>query len=309
MGEARRLRASNAADGGPRLRLVPPYLGFILALMSGCGKTAIPGPAAAVAETYPIVGKVLEVDPVEGTVAIAHEAIPGYMPAMKMALAYKDEQALNELMPGDEVKGALRVGDASSEWADLVVTRPAVAGEGVGGVAPSRTLEVGAPVPDFEVTTQAGEPLRLSALRGKAVVVTFVYTRCPLPDYCPRVDRKFAELAAMIRSRPGGGGAVRLLSISFDPEHDTPAVLAAHARSAGAAPPLWTYAVASHAELSRVGPGLGLAYGPSGAEIAHNLSTAVVGPDGRLAWLASGKAGMSWSPGQVMAALKGATGR
>ena len=282
------------------------YYGLILAIGTlGCGGPPTTNLPADGPKTYPIVGKVVEVDPVEGTVSLAHEAIPGYMPAMKMSLAFRDEQALNELMPGDEVKGRLKVGATASEWVDLVVTRPAVAGEGAAGVpvAPE-TLPVGAMVSDFAVTTQAGEALRLSDLRGKAVVMTFIYTRCPLPDFCPRVDRKFGELAALVRSLPGWGEQVRLLSVSFDPEHDTPAVLSAHAKSTGASPPLWTFAVASHAELAKVGPGLGLAYGPTGPEIAHNLSTAVLGLDGRLAWLAAGKSGMTWSPAEVVRALR-----
>ncbi len=123
-------------------------------------------------------------------------------------------------------------------------------------------LEPGEPVPDFAMTTQDGKTLRLSDLRGKVVVLTFIYTRCPLPDFCPLMDGKFAELARTVAAVPGRAEQVRLLSVSFDPEHDTPEVLAKHAKLRGAKPPLWTFAVASHEELRKVAAPLGLTYGP-----------------------------------------------
>ena len=152
-------------------------------------------------------------------------------------------------------------------------------------------------MPDFAVTTQEGRTLRLSDLRGEVVALTFIYTRCPLPDFCPAMDAKFADLARRISAVPGRADRVRLLSVSFDPEHDTPAVLAAHASRRGAVPPLWTFAVASHEELARVAGPLGLTVAPGSREIAHNLRTAVIGPDGRLARL---EAGQGWAPADLL---------
>ena len=151
------------------------------------------------------------------------------------------------------------------------------------------------------MTTQEGEPLRLSDLRGEVVVLTFVYTRCPLPHYCPLMDRKFAELADRTARSAERAERVRLLSVSFDPEHDTPAVLAEHAARVGAEPPLWTYAVASHDELEKVAGPLGLLYGPTGREIRHSLSTALIAPDGTLARLERGN---GWEPAELDAAIR-----
>jgi protein SCO1/2 len=139
--------------------------------------------------------------------------------------------------------------------------------------------------------------LRLSDLRGKVVALTFIYTRCPLPDFCPAMDAKFADLARRLSVVPGRADRVRLLSVSFDPEHDTPTVLAAHAGRRGAAPPLWTFAVASHEELGRVAGPLGLTVAPGSREISHNLRTAVIGPDGRLVRL---EAGRGWDVPEVL---------
>jgi protein SCO1/2 len=162
------------------------------------------------------------------------------------------------------------------------------------GSAP-RLLEPGAEVPDFTMTTEDGRARSLSDLRGNVVVLTFIYTRCPLPDFCPLMDRKFAELAGAIAAVPDRATHVRLISLSFDPEHDTPEILKKHAQTQGAQPPLWTFAVASHAELAKVAPGLGLTYGPTATEIIHNLATAVIDPSGKLESLRVGTAAKSWT--------------
>jgi protein SCO1/2 len=268
---------------------------------ASAGRAPAPAPMPAV-KTFPLVGVVLGVDKDEGVVRIRHEAIPGVMGAMAMPFTLKDRDVLDDLQEGDEVQGTLRATFAGAQMtdydlADLAVTRPAPppalsldfsAGAPVLRPRPP-VLRPGEPVPDFAVTTQDGRALRLSDLRGHVVVLTFLYTRCPVPDFCPLQDRKFAELAAGVRAVPGRAEAVRLLSVSFDPEHDTPEVLARHARLQGARAPLWTFAVASHEELRRVAEPLGLMYAPLGAEIVHGLSTAVIAPDGTLARREAGK--------------------
>ena len=293
----------------PRLARRAALLALAATLAAGCDaahpSAAAPGadrplPAATRAD-YKLTGVVRRVDLDAGEVAIKHDAIPGYMGRMTMSFPYRDRELLADLRPGDEVEGTLRVWGDRSELVDLVVTRPvpALAGPPPAASKP-KVLELGQEVPDFAVTTQEGEPLRLSDLRGKVVALTFIYTRCPVPDFCPLVDRKFAELAERVRGLPGWSREVRLLSVSFDPEHDTPEVLARHARLKGANPPLWAFAVASHAELAKVAGPLGLDYAPAGGEVVHNLVVAVVGPDGRLAW----RAGRTWTPVEAVRAMK-----
>jgi protein SCO1/2 len=252
---------------------------------------------------------------VSGQVVIRHEEIPGFMKAMTMPFSVKDRAVFDDLSVGDEVEGTLRVeseGGTVKDYAlvDLVVSRPATApsptmslslagGEPQLRIVPKR-LEPGAMVPDFTMTTEDGETLALSDLRGHVVVLTFIYTRCPLPDFCPLMDRKFAELAAAIGAFPERARHVRLISLSFDPEHDTPAVLKTHARTQGAQRPLWTFAVARHDELAKVAPALGLTYGPTATEIVHNLSTAVIDPEGKLATLLVGASAKSWKPADLL---------
>jgi protein SCO1/2 len=253
--------------------------------------------------TYKLVGVVKRVSPDAGQVVIAHEAMPGFMNAMTMPFTLKDRDLLAELVAGDEVEGSLRVEKAGGvvkdyQLVDLVVTRPAsppprvlsLSSKGLTLSEAPKRLETGQAVPDFTMTTQEGRPLKLSELRGRVVVLTFIYTRCPLPDFCPLMDRKMGELAAKVGASARLSGQVRLLSVSFDPEHDTPEVLAKHARVQGAHPPLWTFAVATHAELAKVAAPLGLTYGPTSNEIIHNLCMAVIDPEGRLARLDAGNA-------------------
>lgn len=246
-------------------------------------------------KSYSLVGVVRTVDRETGIVAIRHEAIPGYMPAMTMPFDLKGWDVLDELEPGDEVAGTLQVDRSTSKLTDLRVTVVATAPPETVTIH-RKVLEVGAPVPDFEMTTQDGSPLRLSELRGKVVVLTFIYTRCPLPDYCPAMDQKFARLAQLIAPHSDWSDRARLLSVSFDPEHDTPEALSKHARLRGAKAPLWTFAVATHSELRKVAESLGLMYGPTPNEIIHNLTTAVIGPDGKLVRLESGN---GWDPADV----------
>lgn len=249
---------------------------------------------------FPLTGVVRSIDRPRGTVEIRHEAIPGFMPAMTMPFRVKDPGELDAVRPGDEVEATLHVGENESALSDLVVTRPVsmtleVSGNGAELKPKPAVLEPGEPVPDFEMTTQDGKRMRLSDLKGKVVVLTFIYTRCPLPEFCPLMDRKFAQLASKLGAVRSWGEQVRLLSVSFDPEHDTPEVLSRHAKRQGASPPLWTFAVARHAELQKVAPALGLMYGPEGNEVVHSLSTAIIDQEGRLFRLETGK---KWEPAE-----------
>ena len=255
---------------------------------------------------FTLKGIVQAVEAADGEVTIAHEAIPGFMDAMTMPFIIRDKTVLEDVRPGDVVHGPMVVmfknGNIKDyELTDLTVTGTVPPPKG-NELAPElnaairpKPLEVGDFVPDFTVTTQSGETLRLSDLRGKVVALTFIYTRCPLPDFCPAVDTKFAEVARRVGFPAERAEHVALVSISFDPEHDTPEVLTRHAQLRGAKPP-WFYAVASVAELSKIGPLLGLDYYPERDQFAHNLTAAVIDTDGRLARLELGR---QWTPADL----------
>jgi len=306
----------------------------IIPFASGCGQNGAGGPGGPeagashgprarqggrpapgrVVTDYPLKGVVKRVEKELEHVTIDHEAIPGLMDAMKMRFSFKDHAVLDRLEPGDAVEGTLRVEKENGvvsdyHLRDLAITRPAplrrlVQGDSTGRVPMGdqpRRLEIGDLVPDFAMTNQDGKMVKLADLRGNVVVLTFIYTRCPLPDFCPLMDRKFSELAQHLGNLPGRARSVRLISLSFDPDHDTPDILRKHAQIRGATPPLWSYAVASHEELAKIAAPLGLLYGPGKDDIAHNLCTAVIDREGRLARLEVGTARNRW---ETMSFLK-----
>jgi protein SCO1/2 len=257
---------------------------------------------------YKLTGVIKRVEKELEHVTIDHEAIAGFMDAMKMRFPYKGRAVLEKLRPGDVVEGTLRVEKVDGvvsdyELRDLTVTVPAPtrrnvqdqsAGQVVQISAGPKLLSIGEEVPDFAMTNQDGKMVKLSDLRGNVVVLTFIYTSCPLPDFCPLMDRKFSELAAHVGNLPHRGRSVRLISLSFDPDHDTPEVLRKHAQIRGAVGPVWTYAVASHDELAKIGAPLGLYYQQGKDDIAHNLSTAVIDRAGKLARLEVGTTRNQW---------------
>ena len=153
------------------------------------------------------------------------------------------------------------------------------------------------------MTLQGGSTAKLSDFRGKVVALTFIYTRCPDPQFCPLMDSRFAELAATISAIPARTEKVRLLSISFDPKHDTVEALAKHAKLKGAKAPFWQFAVSPYDELRKVAEPLGLTYGPRENDIIHSLSTAVIGPDGRLVRLSLGS---DWKSDDLFQSIRGA---
>jgi protein SCO1/2 len=300
-----------------------------LLFLGGCHQEPQPEPVRAThtasrpgtAREYHLAGEVRGIDKESGQVVIRHEDIAGLMKAMTMPFTLKDRTVFDDLQIGDAVEGTLRVSYAGNEVQDyalenLVVTKPALAVPPPPAPPPSltlrlrggeprleatpRRLEPGAPVPDFTMTLQDGRKVALAELRGNVVVLTFIYTRCPLPDFCPLMDRKFASLAAAIEPFPERAAHVRLISLSFDPEHDTPEVLTKHARIQGARSPLWTFAVATHDELAKVAPALGLTYGPTAQDIMHNLSTAIIDPDGKLDTLLIGPTARTWTTTEVL---------
>jgi protein SCO1/2 len=274
-------------------------------------RPAKPGPVETV--DYSLTGIVRAVSPGNGQVLIYHREIPGFMKAMAMPFEPADPAILEVLRVGDEVEGILHVEKQDGavrdyKLRDLKVTKPAPAKTLVVDVSKGKALlrenpprlQVGEPVPDFTMTGQDGKPFKLSDLRGKVIALTFIYTRCPMPDFCPMMDRKFSELAQHLGAFPNRSKDIRLISLSFDPEHDTPEVLRKHAVMRGAVPPLWSYAVATHEELAKIAPRLGLFFGPDGQEIAHNLCTAIIGPDGKLARVAVGRVPNAWGTAELL---------
>ena len=254
---------------------------------------------------YKLRGVVVSTDSSKGTVSIDSEAIPGYMDAMIMPYALKNPAIMSELHPGDTVTATLFVSPTSSSLDQIVVTAQAKA-----DYKPSvdyKPLDPGTPVPDFKLLNQSGRTIHIGQFRGKVLLVTFIYTRCPLPDYCVRMSRNFAQLDKALAADPALYAKTHLLSVSFDPGYDTPAVLRSYGGSytgnyTHETFAHWDFAAPPQSQLASM-----LQFFLVGATpekdrtITHSLSTAVIAPDGKIyKWYPTN----DWTPDQILADVK-----
>lgn len=259
---------------------------------------------------FELTGQVLAVGRGGTELVIRHDDVKGFMSAMTMPFTVKDPALARDRRPGDLVRATLMVTEEESWLAKVEKTGWApVPAEAPASRAAVEIVRPGEVVPDATLVNQDGRAFRISSLRGSALLVTFVYTRCPLPDFCPRMDAYFAAVQAAVQSGRLPG-QVHLLSVSFDPDFDTPAVLRAHAERVKADPRLWTFATAPRSEVEAWGARLGLSVirepdNPA-AGITHNLRTAVVAADGRLVAILEGN---QWTPDEAIRALGAAGGR
>jgi protein SCO1/2 len=248
---------------------------------------------------YELLGQVLAVSPERLEVVIRHQDIPGFMPAMTMPFAVKDEALLLGRTPGDLVRGTLVVTDTSA-WLERLTKTGFAALDAPSAAREPGALEPNELVPDAALVDQDGRPRHFAEWRGHAIALTFIFTRCPLPDFCPAVDRSFARLQERVKADPALAANARLLTVSFDPEHDTPAVLKKHASRLGADPSVWLYLTGDLATVDGFGRHFGLSV-ERDASLTHNLRTAVVDPSGRLVRVWRGS---DWSPEEVAAELR-----
>jgi protein SCO1/2 len=231
---------------------------------------------------------VLAVDPKASTLTVSHDEIPGLMDAMVMRFSVQKGERLSELAPGDRIGFRLRVRDSRTQIDRL--RRLSAAPEDAGlraSPAVASLVKIGEPLPDFSLTDQRGEIVSLQALRGRVVAVTFIYSRCPLPDYCPRMVMNLSEVRQRFRERLGRD--LVLLTVSFDPRHDTPEVLRAFAGHYDADVPGWHFLTGAEDAVARVCAAFGIEYWPDQGLITHTLQTAVIDREGRLAATVEGK--------------------
>jgi protein SCO1 len=274
----------------------------------------VAGPACRKAtssgQRYDLKGKVISVDKIGRTASIAHGEIKGYMPAMTMEFRFKDDWPLVVLVPGDQISGTLVVDGVSSWIEDPQITKEAFADPNAKETSSSAEPKPGDEVPDFPLVNQDGKRIHLAQYRGKALVLTFIYTRCPLPEYCTLMSNNFHEIDQELRKLPDLFARSHLLSISIDPEYDKPGVL----RSYGAAHTEgyqeekfehWEFAGGTAEEVKNIAQFFGMRYfrdTQSGEDqIIHGLRTAIIGGDGKLVKLYRGN---EWKPKEILDDLK-----
>ena len=237
-------------------------------------------------ERYQLKGQVVAVDKPQKKLKVDHEAIPGFMSSMTMPYPVRDARLLEGLAPGDQITADVRVNRAGVWLENIVLVK-----KGDGTYAPPigqfQEPLAGEEVPNFVLVNQNARQIRLHEYRGKALLITFVYTRCPFPDYCPLMTQNFVEIEKALGKDPESYAKTHLLSISFDPEYDTPQVLRAYGskyvRQRGTqAFDHWEFAVTPAADKAKIAAFFGLAYRRDNGVLVHSLSTTLISPDGKI---------------------------
>jgi protein SCO1/2 len=256
-----------------------PWLGLTITILTTACRPA------EEARRYELHGQILAVRPESREVLIKHDDIKNFMPGMTMPFRVRDARMLDGKSPGDLVTARLMVG-ANEAWLatlDKTGVGPLDAPATIPPAAFVRPLQPGDAIPDTTLTDQDGQPVSIAQWRDKAVVVTFIYVRCPLPEFCPLMDRRFVELQRAIRADDQLARRVRLLSVSFDPDQDTPGALTSHASQVGADSAIWRFATAPRDVVDRFAASFGVnVIREADGTITHNLRTAVIDLHGRL---------------------------
>jgi protein SCO1 len=259
-------------------------------------------------KVYKLRGKVVSANPTTGEVTLAHDAIPGFMEAMTMPYKLKDPGILSELHPGDVLTADLFVSQGSD--ASVFLDHIDIVAQAKPDYRPTVLYHVPEPgdkVPDFKLRNQDGREIHLNQFRGQTLLLTFIYTRCPLPNFCPLVTRNFAAIHQQLASDPALYAKTHLLCVSFDPDHDTPARLRAYgATYIGSddknAFAHWDFAVPTKPELLEMAKyfDVGITPGPDDT-ITHTLSTTLIDPQGKVVQFYPGN---EWTPQQVLSDVK-----
>ena len=263
------------------------------------------GPAGSAARTFQVTGTVTS--PIaDRRVMVAHEEIPGYMPAMTMPFAVAAAETAS-LQAGDRVRFTLRVTAEGAQAERFQVTGHDAAVAAALGAEPrpaATRLKKGDELPMVSLTTSEGLPLTSADLRGQVTAITFIFTRCPVPDFCPLMMKRFQEVQRELesgRSPHGSVRDVRLLSVTLDPAFDTPQVLQAYAASKGVNPARWQLATGTPEEIARLTSAFAIHVERGGVLIDHTLATAVIGRDGRVVQIWRGN---GWSAAELLDVLR-----
>jgi protein SCO1/2 len=293
--------AARHSGGMTTTRLAMVLVGVVtLAVAAARGRGAqTPDPSV---QTFAVTGTVVA-PPEGGRVMVAHHEIPGYMAAMTMPFALSPDQRHPALRPGDVVRFTLRVGPTTALAADVAVTGRdgRVADALAAPAAPAaRRLRVGDRVPDFSLVGHRGEPFTSARLRGRRTAVTFIFTRCPVPEFCPLMIQRFQEVQRAIAADPAMGDA-QLIGVTIDPAHDSPAVLDAYATARNVDAARWQLLTGPADQVGLLTRAFAVHVERNGVLIDHTLATAVIDAEGRVTGLWRGN---RWTAAEVVEGLK-----
>lgn len=274
-------------------------------IVSACSSASKSPEASSAAQRYEVKGKVISADKADHKVTIAHEEIKGYMEAMTMPFTLLDDWVYPELKPGALIQATLVI-DQGRSWLEnpvvsTIVDPNLVSKTEESGVEPAAGTET----PDFALINQDGKKISFKQYRGKALIMTFIYTRCPLPDYCPLMTQNFTTINSELQNNPALRDKTHLLSVTIDPDYDKPSVLreygASRTSSDKDAFKRWEFATGSPDQIKSVAQFFGLNYWQEKDQVIHGLRTAIITPDGKVAKVYRGN---DWKPEDVVKDLE-----
>jgi protein SCO1/2 len=245
--------------------------------------------------------------PDRSTIHVEHEAIPGFMPSMTMPFSVKDQTEITRLKNGDAISFRMTVTDKDL-FIDQIKEIPASEVH-VAEPAPTRSaspavsarLHENDVIPSFTLANQDGARVTADTFRGQPFVLTFIFTRCPVPKFCPLISHNFSELQEAIKADTGAAGKTRLLSITLDPKFDTPEILKGYAQEQKADSQIWTFATGEPAEIEKLTQSFAVFVQPEAGTISHGLATALISPDGHVVNMWRGN---TWKPSEVIEELR-----
>lgn len=280
-------------------------LSLITLLVTACSNSDIESPE--VLKKFTVKGVVVRVEDEGRTMIIKHEEMPGYMGAMTMPFRLKEPSEADGIIPGEEIEFTYKVAELSSWIEDLSKTGKQEAIE----EAPTKSdqsslLKPGDSFPDFALLDENGLPVNLVDYRGSVVALTFIFTRCPVPEYCPAMMRNFSEVDRLLKEDPHAPDDYKLLTVSFDSGFDTPEIMKAYGQQFGQdITDTWNLLSSPDSEqVKTLGESVGLMFGTSNNAIyTHNLRTIVLDGEGKITKIFTDE---SWKPARLVSEIKAA---
>ena len=288
----------------------PVFVLVFFALFAGCRQNTPPTVSKqdSAAQTFTIRGRVVSTDAAH--VTLDGEDVPGFMEAMTMDYKLADPSVVSELHPGDRITAKVLANKIGDDYGDVRLDDIVVIAQARPDYKPPVSYHVpaaGDVVPDFKLLNQSDRAIHLDQFKGKIVLMTFIYTRCQLADFCPRMSHNFADIDKALAADPALYKQTHLISVSFDPTYDTPKVL----RSYGGAYTgnytnerflHWDFAAPTVKELPAMTQFFNVGVTPGDSKsLTHSLSTVLIGKDGKIVdWYPTNE----WKPEEILAAIK-----
>ena len=250
---------------------------LIASLLASCVQSPHSDPRAT--RTFQTRGVIKELRTT--TVVIAHDKIPGYMDAMTMPFNIKEARSIEGLKVGDKVSFKLVV-TSDESWIEDIVRLESGGGREVSTPVPAPATNSPHPLRQYKFTNELGQPVALDDFKGNALAITFFFTRCPIPDYCPRLSKNFQAAQTQLASMAGAPTNWHLLSVTIDPEHDTPPVLKGYGKIYGSNPAHWSFLTGPKDKITELAKLSDVSFDWQGGLLSHNFRTLIIDPAGTL---------------------------